>query len=107
MVLSAPATLALAALLGLAACVPSNGSRPVQTTIAPVAAIDDAAITGRIKAAFTADPALAAQPIHVESDRGAVQLSGYVGTLEIVRHAGAIAAQVPGVASVDNHMIAR
>jgi len=64
--------------------------------------IDDAAITGKVKAAFAADPNVKATEINVETYKGAVQLSGFVAQPGDAQRAADIARGVKGVSSVKN-----
>jgi len=64
--------------------------------------IDDAAITGKVKAAFAADPNVKATEINVETYKGAVQLSGFVAQPQDAQRAADIARGVKGVSSVKN-----
>lgn len=69
--------------------------------------MDDAAITGKVKAAFLNDTALKSGQISVETYKGVVQLSGFVDSQDQVRKAGDLAAAVPGVVSVRNDLIVK
>lgn len=53
--------------------------------------VDDATLTGRVKAALINDPVVAAHDINVDTYRGVVQLTGYVDTQEQVTRAMEIA----------------
>lgn len=64
--------------------------------------IDDSVITTRIKAALLKDPAVSAFDVSVETFKGSVQLSGFVGTSAQRARAGEIAQQTPGVTQVFN-----
>ncbi|MCS0590061.1 BON domain-containing protein [Massilia norwichensis] len=64
--------------------------------------LDDAAITGKVKAAFAADPNVKATEINVETYKGAVQLSGFVAQPGDAQRAADIARGVKGVSSVKN-----
>ena len=64
--------------------------------------LDDAAITGKVKAAFAADPNVKATEINVETYKGAVQLSGFVAQPQDAQRAADIARGVKGVSSVKN-----
>lgn len=65
---------------------------------------DDAIIATKIKAALIDDPALDAAAIHVESDAGAVTLSGFVETEAQRRLAETLARSVDGVKQVSNQI---
>ena len=64
--------------------------------------IDDAAITTRVKAALIDDPQVKAREVNVETSRGVVQLSGFVGKSGDAERAVEIARKIPGVKSVKN-----
>jgi len=67
-------------------------------------AIDDASITGRVKAALLEDPSTKGSSINIETREGVVQLNGFVdGDIEKDR-AAKLAAAVSGVKSVDNNL---
>lgn len=63
---------------------------------------ENAALTARVKAALIADETTKARRINIETHRGIVQLSGFVGTNEEKMHAERLAASVPGVLEVRN-----
>jgi len=69
--------------------------------------IDDSLITGKIKAALVADPELKASEINVETYKGTVQLSGFVGKPEDIPKAVQLARDVKGVKSVKNDMVVK
>ena len=64
--------------------------------------IDDALITGKVKAALVADPELKATEINVETYKGTVQLSGFVAMPEHIPKAVQLARDVEGVKGVKN-----
>jgi len=66
--------------------------------------VDDSVITTKVKALITADDFLRAFEISVETYKGTVQLSGFVGSQEAVDKAGEIARGVQGVKSVENDL---
>lgn len=59
-------------------------------------------LTARVKAALIADETTKARQINIESCRGIIQLSGYVGTNEESMQAERLAASVPGVLEIRN-----
>lgn len=65
--------------------------------------VDDALITSKVKAAFAADPTVKATEVQVETFKGTVQLSGFVGSRESAQRAVDIARQVKGVKEVRNN----
>ncbi|SHH40671.1 BON domain-containing protein [Massilia sp. CF038] len=66
--------------------------------------IDDAVITGKVKAALVADPQLKATEINVETYKGTVQLSGFVSSAEDITKAVQMTRDISGVKSVKNDM---
>ena len=69
--------------------------------------IDDSVITTKVKSQLAEDDFLKSFQISVETYKGAVQLSGFVNTLEAVENAGQIASSVKGVQSVKNDLIVK
>lgn len=65
---------------------------------------DDSVITSKVKAALFDEPNLRSGQINVETFKGVVQLSGFVGTREDINRAVEIARGVKGVVSVKNDM---
>jgi osmotically-inducible protein OsmY len=66
--------------------------------------VDDTAITAGVKAALIKAPDLKASEIKVETYKGVVQLSGFVGSADTVATAAAVARTVKGVKSVRNDL---
>jgi hyperosmotically inducible protein len=66
--------------------------------------IDDSVITTRVKAAIFNEPSLKSAEINVETFKGEVQLSGFVGTEGDINKAADVARSVEGVTSVKNDM---
>lgn len=66
--------------------------------------IIDSAITARVKAALLAEKGIPSMSISVETYEGRVQLSGYVGSPEIVSRAGRVTSLVTGVRTVHNNI---
>ena len=66
--------------------------------------IDDSVITTKVKAAIFNEPTLKVAEINVETFKGVVQLSGFVGSAADMRKAVEIARGVGGVTSVKNDM---
>jgi osmotically-inducible protein OsmY len=64
--------------------------------------VDDAAITGKVKAAIFNEPSLKATEINVETFKGDVQLSGFVAQAQDAQRAADVARGVKGVSSVKN-----
>jgi osmotically-inducible protein OsmY len=69
--------------------------------------VDDSVITTKVKSLLAADDFLKSFQIGVETYKGSVQLSGFVGTQEAVDKAGQIAHSVKGVKSVKNDLIVK
>ncbi len=62
----------------------------------------DAAITTRVEGAFARDPFLRSMHIKVETQRGVVNLTGFVRSVEDIAKAGGLARAVSGVSAVRN-----
>ncbi len=62
----------------------------------------DAALTARVKAALLAERGIPSLSISVDTYEGRVQLSGFVGSPDIVSRAGRVTAGVSGVRIVHN-----
>jgi osmotically-inducible protein OsmY len=90
---------------------PSAG-KPAQAAAAPApgkespgAYLDDSVITAKVKAAILEEPTLKSAEINVETSKGRVQLSGFVGSRADIAKAVQVAKRVNGVKSVKNDMI--
>ena len=88
------AVLACAVSIGMTGC--------ERTTVATE--IDDSVVTARVKSALLADPSVKSFDIKVETRKGQVQLSGYVGNQTRVDKAIALTRKVDGVKGVENGM---
>lgn len=66
--------------------------------------LDDSVITAKVKAAVFDDPTLKSAEINVETFKGAVQLSGFVGSHAEINRAVTLARGVKGVTVVTNDM---
>jgi osmotically-inducible protein OsmY len=66
--------------------------------------LDDSVITTKVKAAILEDKALKVSEINVETFKGVVQLSGFVGSQAAADKAAVVAGGVAGVTSVKNDM---
>ncbi len=66
--------------------------------------IDDSVITAKVKAAVFDDAALKSAEINVETFKGTVQMSGFVGSQADINKAAALARGVQGVTAVKNDM---
>lgn len=97
----AQSVLATSLLVSLVACAPT----PTREGTGEY--IDDSVITGKVKAAFAADPTVKATQVQVETFKGTVQLSGFVDSRESAQKAVEIARGVKGVKSVKNDTVIR
>jgi hypothetical protein len=79
----------------------STGSRYERSTGQYV---DDKAMVRNVEEALENDPVYKLDEVRVTSYRGTVQLSGFVTSEEQLERAGEIAADVPGVQTVDNNV---
>ena len=66
--------------------------------------VDDTAITANVKADILQESTLKSSEIKVETFKGVVQLSGFVGSQADIAKAGELAGKVKGVKSVKNDM---
>jgi hyperosmotically inducible protein len=94
----ATAALAVASVLTLGACAQTRTSESTG------AYLDDSAITTKVKTAILEDPALKVMQIDVTTNKNVVHLTGSVDTPQMIGRAGTVAAQVAGVASVQNNL---
>ena len=85
-------------LLAVSACSVARGDKTAGT------ALDDTALTARIKTALAGDPSVAATRIDVDVDHGRVTLTGTAKSPDEARLAKDIASRVPGVKAVENHI---
>lgn len=67
--------------------------------------VDHAIITSKVKAAVFEESSLKSAEINVETDKGIVQLSGFVRSRADIDKAVAVTRSVSGVTSVRNDMI--
>ncbi len=93
--------LVLALVAAFAAC----ASTPEQASTGEF--IDDSVITTKVKGLLAADNLLKSFQIGVETYRGTVQLSGFVGSPEAIDKAYQITRGVQGVKSVRNDLIVK
>ena len=70
-------------------------------------AIDDAAITTKVKSQMAADKDVSAMDVSVSTEKGVVRLSGVVNSTAEKTRAEEIARSVAGVKSVDNAIVVR
>ncbi|MEJ2346402.1 MAG: BON domain-containing protein [Gammaproteobacteria bacterium] len=69
--------------------------------------IDDAAITTKVKTKLLGDSITEGLKVHVETNHGVVELSGFVKTAEQRAQAGKLAQGVPGVKAVRNGLVVK
>ncbi len=69
--------------------------------------VDDSVITTKVKSMLANDDFLKSFQISVETFKGVVQLSGFVGSEKYVNQAGEIARSVEGVRSVKNNLLVK
>jgi hyperosmotically inducible protein len=81
---------------------PTAGAPEAKTTVGTT--IDDSAITAKVKSALLADPDVKGLDIKVETNKGEVQLSGFVDNQAQIDRAVSIARGVEGVKNVQNKM---
>jgi osmotically-inducible protein OsmY len=87
--------LAFASFLGCAASPTNEGTK---------AYLDDSVVTTKVKAAMLGESSLKSYEIGVETYKGKVQLSGFVGSHAEISKAGDVARGVNGVLSVNNDL---
>jgi hyperosmotically inducible periplasmic protein len=86
--------------LGLGACASSEDNRPQRSA---GEFTDDAALTAKVKTAIATDAgAKTAAAVNVETNRGVVQLTGFVDSDDQANRAVSAAKKVQGVRSVKN-----
>lgn len=93
--------IAIAAALMLAA---AAGCASTDKTESAGEYIDDSVITTKVKTAILNEPTLKTAEIGVETYKGAVQLSGFVGSQANISKAADLARGVQGVKTVKNDM---
>jgi len=69
--------------------------------------VDDSIITTKVKKAIFDEPTLKTREISVKTNKGIVQLSGFVDSSAEVNKAGDVAKNVENVQSVENDLIVR
>jgi len=77
-------------------------ARAARTTVGTE--INDTVVTARVKATLLSDPDVKSNDIKVETRKGRVQLSGFVGTQARIDNAIALTRKVEGVKGVENAM---
>lgn len=86
-------------------------SKPVKEQMnkkeSPGEYVDDAVITGKVKAAVFEDASLKSAEINVETYKGVVQLTGFVESRASIKKVAKLARAVKGVKSVKNDMIVK
>lgn len=76
----------------------------VPRAVRRVTAIDDAAVTLRVRAALLAEPGLDSLWLHIETKNGVVTLAGVAGTAAKRERVLHVALNVEGVAAVDDQL---
>jgi osmotically-inducible protein OsmY len=66
--------------------------------------IDGTVITGKVKAAIFNDPSLKSAQINVQTFKGVVQMSGFIGSQAEINQAVLIARRIKGVTAVKNNV---
>ncbi|PWF43639.1 BON domain-containing protein [Massilia glaciei] len=97
----ASTALFLSLFIGLTACQTSPTDRRMGV------ALEDTAISARVKSRLAVDPIVKATDVQVETFRGTVQLSGFVDSPESARRAVDLASRVEGVQEVKNALIVK
>ena len=101
---------AVAAAIALSACNRADRQEAQtegrQATSQASAAVDDAAVTTKVKAALLADDQVKGTQINVDTSGGTVRLTGTVDTQAQVARAMDIAKGVSGVQKVENNLAA-
>ncbi|TCV99914.1 BON domain-containing protein [Biostraticola tofi] len=92
------ATLAISALLTLAI----TGCAPTAKSEGTGGYIDDTVVTTKVKTELLRDETLKSREINVETFKGRVQLSGFVGSQAEANRAVSVTRTVKGVKSVEN-----
>lgn len=77
---------------------------PTDSSAVVGSSVSDAAITARVQAALASDPGTQGSQIKVSTDRGVVQLAGFVSSNSVRDEAANVAGNVQGVRSVDNDL---
>lgn len=95
----------LAAALLAAGCGSMSGGTSDGSQKSAGQAVDDAAITAKVKTALLADPEIAGLKINVDTEKGKVTLKGEVKTLALWRKAESLARGVEGVQAVNNQLV--
>jgi len=81
------------------------GEKMGETTEKITAAVNDAEITTKVKAAIFAEPGLKTLQISVDTDKGVVTLSGSVDSEQNSDRAESLAGAVAGVKDVENRLV--
>ena len=97
----------IAVAFALASALVLNACAETQTRESTGDYVDNAAITTKVKAAILQDSALNVMQISVKSYKDVVQLSGFVDSGAMKAHAGTVASNVAGVASVKNDLVVK
>jgi osmotically-inducible protein OsmY len=93
--------LALVLVLSVAGCA---GNKVTEST---GEYFDDSIVTTKVKSAFLADSRLRSMDITVNTFKGAVQLSGFVNSPDVVTRAVQVARTIKGVRVVNNSLVVK
>ncbi|MGE0357530.1 MAG: BON domain-containing protein [Burkholderiales bacterium] len=94
----------LASLAGIVVVATAMGCASTSTQEGTGEYVDDTVITTKVKGAILQEPTLKSAEINVETFKGVVQLSGFVGSQADRGKAVTVAQSVAGVKSVKNDM---
>lgn len=78
-----------------------------KATTQAAAAVDDSALTAKVKAAIIAEPGLSALQINVDTKNSVVTLSGTVNDAMAKDHAMEVSQKVSGVRSVVDNLVVK
>ena len=81
-----------------------NDLRVSSPQATPGQVVDDGAVTASVKAKLVEDPTTKAHQVNVETQKGVVQLTGFVDSATAKARAGELASSVDGVATVRNDL---
>ena len=85
----------------------ASGSMSSPTASSAAAAVDDATITTKVKAAVMAEPGLKSTEINVDTKDGVVTLAGTVNSQDLKQRATQVAQQVQGVKQVSDQLVVK
>ncbi|MEP6663366.1 MAG: BON domain-containing protein [Verrucomicrobiota bacterium] len=100
-------SLGLGLCLGAGVVILNTGCAGDRTHRSTGVAIDDAAITTKVKTELLADPDVKGLAVNVETFNGRVQLSGFVDSMAQKNKAAQVARRVNGVQWVKNDLVVK